>query len=206
MMWSNSTFEFWTFWIFGSFWTFWISLVPSCYKFPCADDWSLLSIQNFRSLSVATSLPVLMNSWASLAHPWELDAASGLEFWFVLASSLSENSTCRLEALSVPCLLDASGLFTEEELVGKDLTRVIADCLDFAAILFSSFCSCILLAILSVQLIKLKFSAQQRELKWLMLNNEEDCSIRHGWSVLLSTCQQSGVWCQCTRFESQGPS
>ena len=47
--------------------------------------------------SVATSFPVLMNSWASLCQPWELHAASGLEFRFLLASSLPENPTCRLE-------------------------------------------------------------------------------------------------------------
>ena len=50
---------------------------------------------------VATNFPVLMNSWASLCQPWELDAASGLEFWFVLALSLPDNPTCRLEALSI---------------------------------------------------------------------------------------------------------
>ena len=70
---------------------------------------------DFWSLSVATSFPVLMKSWASLCHPWELDAASGLEFLYVLASGLPDNPTCRLEALSISGLLDAIGLFKDEE-------------------------------------------------------------------------------------------
>ena len=41
---------------------------------------------------------------------------------------------------------------------------------DFATILFSPSCSCIRFAIVLVQLVKLKFWAQQTKLKWLMLN------------------------------------
>ena len=52
---------------------------------------------------------------------------------------IPDNPTCRLEALSIPGLLDAIGLFTDEELVRTELTRVIAVGLDFATILFSSF-------------------------------------------------------------------
>ena len=126
--------------------------------------------REFWSVSVATSFPVLKNFWASLSHPWELDAASGLEFLFDLTSSFPEHPTRRLEALSVPGLLDAIGLFTDEELEATELVKFIAVGLDFATILFPSFCSCILFAILLVQLIKLKFLAQQRELTWLMLN------------------------------------
>ena len=75
----------------------------------------------------------------------------------MLASGLLDNPTCRLEALSIPWLLDAIGLFTDEELAATELVRFIAVGLDFATILFSSDCSCILFTILSVQLIKLKF-------------------------------------------------
>ena len=100
---------------------------------------------------VATGFTVLMNNWASLCHTWELDAASGLDFWFVLAPSFPDHPTCRLEALSIPRLLDAIGLFTNEELVGTELIRFIAVGLDFATILFSSVCSCTIFAIFSVQ-------------------------------------------------------
>ena len=75
--------------------------------------------------------------------------------------------------LSIPGLLDAIGLFTDEELVATELVRFTTIGLDLATILFSSDCSCILFAILSVmQLSKLRFLAQQRELKWLMLNKQ----------------------------------
>ena len=82
---------------------------------------------------------------------------------------------------------------------GRKLVRVIAVGLDFATILFSSFCSCILLAILSVQLSKLKFLVQHGELKWLMLNNEEDCSIRHAWGVLF--VNMSAIWCLVPMYQ-----
>ena len=78
----------------------------------------------------------------------------------MLASGLPDNPTCRLEDLSIPGLLDAIGLFTDEDFIATELVRFIAFRLDFATILFSSDCSCILFAILSVRLIKLKFLAQ----------------------------------------------
>ena len=92
--------------------------------------------------------------------------------------AILENSTLRRDGNFDLCLYQVSmtiqpvdleafsiGLFTDEELVRTEMTKP-----GFATILFSSFCSCILFAILSVQLIKLKLLAQQRELKWLMLN------------------------------------
>ena len=89
----------------------------------------------------------------------------------MLASGLPHNPTCRLGALSIPGLLDASGLSTDEELVATELVRFITVGLNFATILFSTDCSCILFAILSVmQLSKPILLAQQRDLKWLMLN------------------------------------
>ena len=110
-----STFEFQIFRTFWSFRVFWISLVPRCYKM-CL---KLISLDD----SETSDLYLLMNSWASLCHPWELDAASGLEFWSVLAPSLPDNPTCRLEALSMPRVLDAIGLFTDQEIVALELTR-----------------------------------------------------------------------------------
>ena len=89
----------------------------------------------------------------------------------MLASSLPDNPTCPLEALNISALLDAIRLFTDEELAGTELVKFIAVGLDFATILFL-FCSCILFAILSVQLIKLKFLTKQRELKRQMLNKQ----------------------------------
>ena len=160
-MWPNSTSGFWIFWIFWNFGISWRFLVFSCHKFPCADE------------QLSIPLPSLNSTLR----------------WYVLASSLPDNPTCRLEALSITGLLDAIGLFTDEELEATELVRFIAVGLDFAAILFSSDCSCILFAILSVQPNKLKFLAQQRELKWLMLNKQRSlfpfvtCKINFGQNV-----------------------
>ena len=63
-----------------------------------------------------------------------------------------------------------SDFFADEELAGTCKDKFIAVGFDFATILSSSFCSCILFAIVLGQLIKLEFLAQQVELKWLMLN------------------------------------
>ena len=67
--------------------------------------------------------------------------------------------------LSIPGLLDAIGLFTDEELVRTELGQPS----------------------------KLRFSEQRRELKWLMLKNEEDCSIRHVWNFPF--VNMSAIWC-----------
>ena len=163
MMRPNSTFGFRIFWIFWNFRIVRIALVSRCYKFTC--DYFYWWFRYCWSLPAATSLPVL----------------SGLEFWFALTPSLPENSICRLGALSIPRLLDAIGLFTDEELVETEMATFVAVGLDFATTLFSSFCSCILFAILLVQLLKRKFF------------------FRHVWSVVLSMCQ-------CTWFEYWGPS
>ena len=52
-----------------------------------------------------------------------------------------------MDALSIPELFDAIGWFTDEELVETVDVKFIAVGFDFATILSSSFCSCILLAI-----------------------------------------------------------
>ena len=147
----------------------------------------------FWSSSVATGPPVLMNSWASFCHPWELDAASGLELRFHLTPGFPEDPICRLEALSIPGLFDAIGLFTDEELVETVDVRFIAVGFDFATILLSSFCSCILFAIVSVQQVKLKFWAQQRELKWMMLNRWR--RFLHSSRVKVPFVNKSEIWC-----------
>ena len=72
--------------------------------------------------------------------------------------------------MNIPGLLDAIGLFEDEELAGTCEHRFNAVDFDFATFLSSPFCSCILIVIVLVQLIKLEFLAQQVELKWLMLN------------------------------------
>ena len=67
--------------------------------------------------------------------------------------------------MSIRGLWDAIGLFANEELVGTCEDKPIAVDFDFAAILSSPFCSCILFAIVLVQLIELEFLAKQVELK-----------------------------------------
>ena len=63
-----------------------------------------------------------------------------------------------------------SDLFGDEELAETIEDKFIDTSFYFTTILSSSLCSCSLFAIVSVQLIKLEFFAQQVELKWLMLN------------------------------------
>ena len=49
--------------------------------------------------------------------------------------------------MSIPGLLDAIGLFADGELVGTSEDKFIAVDFDFATLLSSPFCSCILFAI-----------------------------------------------------------
>ena len=72
--------------------------------------------------------------------------------------------------MSIPGLLDAIGIFAVEEIARTCEDKFIAVDFDFATLLSSAFCSCILFAIVLGQLLKLEFLAQQVELKWLMLN------------------------------------
>ena len=72
--------------------------------------------------------------------------------------------------MSIPGLLDAIGLFADEELVAMEEDRFMAVDFDFATLRSSPSCSCILLAIVLEQLVKLKFLVQQMELQWLILN------------------------------------
>ena len=150
------------------------------------------------SLSVATSSSVLKSNRASVCHPWGLNAASGWEFRVDFTPKFPEDPICRLEALSIPGLFDAIGLFTDEELVETETARFIDVGLDFATILLSSFCSCILFATVSVQLVKLKFLAQQRELKWLMLNKRR--RLFHSSRVKFPYVNISAIWCLVSMY------
>ena len=197
MMWPNSTFGFRIFWISWKFGISWTTLVFGRHKFPCADDRFFCRFSDFWSWPVATGFPCA-DEKLSISLP-SLSAASGLEFWFVLASGLPDNPTCRLEALSIPGLLDAIGLFTNDELVATELVRFITVGLDFAQILFSSFCSCILFAILSVmQLSKLRFLAQQRELKGPRLNKWR--RLFHSSRVKCPFVNVFAIWCLVSMY------
>ena len=66
------------------------------------------------------------------------------------------DQSVRQGALSIPGLFDATGLCTVEELIETVKARFIVG-FDFATILFFPSCSCILFAIVLVQLVKLKF-------------------------------------------------
>ena len=139
-----------------------------CHRFPCAEGFFplilrvLILVRCRKFLCAEEQLSISLPSLRTRR-------CVGVRI-LIAATGFPDNPTCRLEALSFPGLLHAIGLFTAEELAATELVRFIAVCLDFATILFSSDCS---FAILSVmQLIKLKFLAQQRELKWLMLNKQ----------------------------------
>ena len=91
-------------------------------------------------------------------------------------------------------LLDAIGLSTDEEREATELVRFVTIGLDSVTILFSSDCSCILFAILSLMhLSKLRFLAQQRELKWLMLNKQR--RLFHSSGVKCPLVNMSAIWC-----------
>ena len=96
--------------------------------------------------------PLTRQGMPSFSLSWELDAASGFEFLLPLASSFP------VDTLSIPRLLNVIGRFTNEELAATELVRFITIGFDFATILSSSFCSCILFAIVLWQLVKLKRS------------------------------------------------
>ena len=192
MMRPNSTVEFRIFRIFWSFRIFWISLVLQ--QIPCAKNSFLLTIQRilificcyksscaYEQLSI--SFAILENS--TLRQDWNFDLC--------LHQISLTIQPVDLEAFSIPGLLDAIGLFTDEELVRTQMTKFVAVGLDFATILFSSFCSCIIFAILPVKLIKLKFLAQQRELKWLMLNKWR--RLFHSSRVKFPFVKMSAIWC-----------
>ena len=91
------------------------------------------------------------------SHLRSLDAASKeLDSVLILLSGFTE-------AIGIPGLLDAIGLNAVEELVAIKEEKIITASRDLDTTLSSSFCSCILVAIVE-QLTKLKFLVQQAEL------------------------------------------
>ena len=80
------------------------------------------------------------------------------------------DQSVRQGALSIPRLFDVTGFCTVEELVETVKARFIVVGFDFATILSSPSCSCMLFVIVLVQLVNPKFGEQQSKLKWLMLN------------------------------------
>ena len=138
-----------------------------------ASSWRLqVSDSEKRSTSpdssfVATSFPVAVSinprRYASCSRTWELDAASDFEFLLMLLSGFPL-------ALSIPGLLDPIRRVADEELVGTWEGQFVAVDFDFATMISSPFCSCILFAIILVQLIKLEFLPQQVDMKFRMFN------------------------------------
>ena len=126
--------------------------------------------------------------YASCSLTWELDAASGFEFLLPLTSGFPE-------AVRFAGPFDAIGSFADEELAETIEDKFIAIGLDFATILSSSFCSCILFAIVLGQLIKLEFFTQQAELKWLMLDKWR--RLFHSSRVKLPSVKMSASLCWC---------
>ena len=144
---------------------------------------------------VSTSFLALASRTASFCHPWELDAASRL--YSFASSFLAFDQSYRQGALSIPGLFDATGFCTVEELVETVKARFIVG-FGFATILSSLSCSCILFAIVLVQLVKLKFWAQQRELKWLMLDRKR--RLFHSSRVKFHFVNMSANWCSVSTY------
>ena len=100
--------------------------------------------------------------------------------------------------LSIPGLFDAIGSFADEELTETVEDRFVTVGFDFATSLSSSFCSCMMFAIVLVQLIKLEFLAQQVELKLLMLNKWR--RLFHSSRVKLPLVAMSASWCLVSMY------
>ena len=131
--------------------------------------------------------------YAYFSLPREPDAASGFEFPLASASGFP------VDALSIPRLFDAIGWFTDGKLVETFEVMFIATGFDFATILFSSCCSMCLFANLLEEQVKLKFWAQQKEMKWLMLNNWR--RLFHSSRVKLSLYKMSANWCLVSMYQ-----
>ena len=129
--------------------------------------------------------------YASCSRAWELDAAWDFEFLLILLSDFPV-------AMSFSGLLDAIGLFADDEHLGTCEDKFIAVDYDFATILSFSFCSCILFAIVLAQLINLDFLAQQMELTWLLVNKWR--RLFHSSRVKLPLVKMSANWCLVSMY------
>ena len=142
--------------------------------------------------SVEAGFPPSTRQGMHLAVSHENPTLRRVEFLLSLASGFP------VDAVSVPELFDAIGRFTDKELVETVEVKFTAMGCDFSTILSSSFCSCILCAIVLGQLIVLEFLAQQVELKWLMLNTWRRLS--HSSRVKLPLVWMSASWCLVSMY------
>ena len=139
----------------SSFWILWISRTSGRNKFPwylflvIAPGFRFRKFQWFLTFCLSRQVsPLLCPSTRQSLYfsrlAWELDAASNFQFLLPLASGFP------LDALSIPKHFDAIGCFTDEELVETIRVKFHSRRLYFAATLSYSFCSCTLIAIVSV--------------------------------------------------------
>ena len=152
---------------------------------------SFLSVSEFPEFPGATSFLVLTESSRKFRCSWSSSVATRFLVPYVQNCIFLPSLRSRRCVLIVlffvrfpwyltnpfdRVLLGISGLFEAIRTLHNRRTcrdksdKGSSSALDFATILFSPSCSCILFAIVLVQLVKLNFKAQQRNLRWLMLN------------------------------------
>ena len=160
-------------WVSWISWTSWISWGD---RFPC-------TYRIFRLLPSRQVSLYLRPQMHLFCHPWELDVASWLRS-LALGFPVLEQSV-RQGALEYRWHFDAIGLFTQRRPGSSSPTLTLPR----SCCLF--FCSCILFAIVLVQLVKLKFWAQHRELKRLMLHKRRRLfhSSRVGLPLVKNVCE-----------------
>ena len=167
----------------GDIWKWCGQILPSVSEF--SEVPGVLGFPGYPLYPGAASLPVLMNSWASICHPWELDVASGLDGTLICACTKSPSTQSD----------------TDEEFAGTELVRFIAVGLNFATILFSSFCSCILFRHLfsSVGQAQILKAATLAEITDAVQMKKNVPFVT--WEVSFSQCLQICVWCRHSWFE-----
>ena len=121
-----------------------------------------------------------------------------MESIFLLASSFPVHPICRLEALSVPGLCDAIGLFTEQELVETVTARLIAVVLILLKSCYLLSVIGILFAIVLVQLVKLKSERSTESWNGWCLTSKED--LFHSLHVKFSFVNFYASWCLVSTY------
>ena len=174
-MWPNSSFGFW---IFLSFRIFWISLASKCWSpvlfFLDNSDTSgpyLLLQVSLCLRPIEHLFAILENS--KLRRDWNFDLR--------LHQVLPDNPIYRLGALSIPGLLDAIGLFTDEELVE---TKKRPGSSPLAWISPQSCFLLLVLASFSPPLIKLKILGTRPEMADVEQMKKIVPFIHHVWNFL----------------------
>ena len=115
---------------------------------------------------------------------------AGFEVLLSLASGFPE-------AQSITSLFGALGSFAGEKLAETVEDGFVAISFDFATILSSSFCSCILFALVLEQLFKLASGAEMADVKQMKkIVPFVTCEI-----AFWSKCLRVDVWCQCIESE-----